>query len=57
MNTLEGANSDNYQGRVGGGGGVASGGVAGQAWGYGGGIGHWNPYAYGGQGYIEGFND
>jgi hypothetical protein len=58
MNTLEGANSDNYQGRVGGGGGGAvAGGVAGQAWGYGGGIGHWNPFAYGGQGYIEGFND
>ena len=58
MNTLEGANSDNYNTRVGGGdGGAAAGGVAGQAWGYGGGIGHWNPFAYGGQGYIEGFND
>jgi hypothetical protein len=58
MNTLEGANNDNYQGRVGGGaGGSVAAGVAGQAWGYGGGIGHWNPFAYGGQGYIEGFND
>ena len=58
MNTLEGANNDNYNGRVGGGdGGAVAGGVAGQAWGYGGGIGHWNPYAYGGNGYIEGFND
>lgn len=58
MNTLEGANNDNYNTRVGGGGGGAvAGGVAGQAWGYGGGIGHWNPFAYGGQGYIEGFND
>jgi hypothetical protein len=59
MNTLEGANSDNYNSRVGGGAGgaAAAGGVAGQAWGYGGGIGHWNPFAYGGQGYIEGFND
>ena len=58
MNTLEGANNDNYNSRVGGGGGGAvAAGVAGQAWGYGGGIGHWNPFAYGGQGYIEGFND
>jgi hypothetical protein len=58
MNTLEGANNDNYNSRVGGGaGGAVAGGVAGQAWGYGGGIGHWNPFAYGGQGYIEGFND
>lgn len=59
MNTLMGANNDNYNGRVGGGalGGAAAAQVGGQAWSYGGGIGHWNPYAYGGNGYVEGFND
>lgn len=58
MNTLLGANNDNYNTRVGGAGGaIAAGQVGGQAWSYGGGIGHWNPYAYGGNGYVEGFND
>ena len=59
MNTLLGANNDNYNTRVGGGtgGSVAASAVGGQAWSYGGGIGHWNPYAYGGNGYVEGFND
>jgi len=37
--------------------GGAAGSGAGQAWSYGGGIGYWNPYALGGNGYVEGFND
>jgi hypothetical protein len=37
--------------------GGAAGSAAGQAWSYGGGIGYWNPYAMGGNGFIEGFND
>lgn len=58
MNTLAGEyqNSTNTvvpEGRFGG----VGGGVGGQAWSYGGGIGHWNPFAYGGNGYVEGFND
>jgi hypothetical protein len=59
MNTLAGAGNDNFNGPGAGaiGAAVASGGVAGQAWGYGGGIGHFNPFAYGGEGYVEGFND
>lgn len=59
MNTLAGAGNDNTNGYVGPGvaGAVAASQVGGQAWSYGGGIGHWNPYAYGGNGYVEGFND
>lgn len=58
MNTLAGEyqNSTNTlvpEGRFGG----VGNGVGGQAWSYGGGIGHWNPFAYGGNGYVEGFND
>ena len=59
MNTLAGEyqNTNNTlvpEGRFGG---VGGGGVGGQAWSYGGGIGHWNPFAFGGNGYVEGFND
>lgn len=58
MNTLAGGGSDNTNaGRGGGIGAAAAAEVGGQAWSYGGGIGHWNPYAYGGAGYVEGFND
>lgn len=58
MNTIAGEyqNSNNGvvpEGRFGG---IGSG-VGGQAWSYGGGIGHWNPFAFGGNGYVEGFND
>jgi hypothetical protein len=61
MNTLAGEyqNSNNGlvpEGRFGGFG-DGGGGVGGQAWSYGGGIGHWNPFAFGGSGYVEGFND
>ena len=35
----------------------AGAGDGGQAWSYGGGIGAFNPYANGGSGYVEGFND
>jgi hypothetical protein len=58
MNTIAGEyqNSNNGvvpEGRFGG----IGGGVGGQAWSFGGGIGHWNPFAFGGNGYVEGFND
>lgn len=32
-------------------------GDGGQAWSYGGDVGDWNPFAFGGNGYITGFND
>ena len=57
MNTLAGAGSDNTNVGRGAVGAAAAAEVGGQAWSYGGGIGHWNPYAYGGNGYVEGFND
>ena len=57
MNTLAGAGSDNTNAGRGAIGAAAAAEVGGQAWSYGGGIGHWNPYAYGGNGYVEGFND
>lgn len=58
MNTLAGEyqysnNGIVPEGRFGG----VGGGVGGQAWSFGGGIGHWNPFAFGGNGYVEGFND
>ena len=39
------------------GGGAGAFGAAGQAWSYGSEVGDWNPYAMGGNGYIDGFND
>lgn len=59
MNTLAGEYQNSNNGLVPEGrfGGVGGGAVGGQAWSYGGGIGHWNPFAYGGNGYVEGFND
>jgi len=59
MNTLAGEYQNSNNGLVPEGrfGGIGGGAVGGQAWSYGGGIGHWNPFAYGGNGYVEGFND